>query len=680
MVILGAAILIPFPATTIAQLQDSEEGQATPPPPIPLPKWFNDLDTDGDGQVTVQEWRNAGKPLGEFRKFDLNGDGIITADEVRRTLTRPAERKPNNRPNANLPDGLPPWFRTLDRAGEGQITFARWRSAGKPQGEFRKYDLNGDGIITAEEVLRYLKMTAEPKKEASTRWKGLPAWFRSLDGAEQGQITLARWKNAGRPLDMFNTYDLNGDGIITAEEVLRYLKNALALKLTHGLATYAGSVEEADEVYQSKKSFKTFTIKFEAGKTYQIDHTSKAFQAYLFLENTDGEILRENSSPNIGGKSRIVFHVETTGTYRIIATSLGGFKTGDFLLSVLCDPLPKELPPWFKELDKDGAGQVTMQQWREAGHDFAEFRKYDLNGDGILTVAEVLHFLKDADELMLKGGQTIYFGTLEQTDEAYRGKTSLKILRVKLEPGKTYQIDHVSQAYQASLYLEDAEGNPLEENNSPNIGGNSRIIFRAEKAGIYRIIATSLGGFKPGDFWLSVHRGSLPRGIPSWFYDVDKDGDGQVTFREWREAGYPVSAFRQFDLNGDGIITAEEILRYLKMSLELKLKNGQATYFGALDQSEEPYRDKKSFKILTIKLEAGKTYQIDHISAAYQAFLYLEDSEGNLLVENSSSRIGEDSRVVVHVERAGTYRIIATSLGGYKPGEFSLSVRLVDEP
>jgi hypothetical protein len=79
-------------------------------------------------------------------------------------------------------------------------------------------------------------------------------------------------------------------------------------------------------------------------------------------------------------------------------------------------------------------------------------------------------------------------------------------------------------------------------------------------------------------------------------------------------------------------------------------------------------------------LEAGKTYQIDHISAAYQAFLYLEDSEGNLLVENSSSRIGEDSRVVVHVERAGTYRIIATSLGGYKPGEFSLSVRLVDEP
>jgi Ca2+-binding EF-hand superfamily protein len=177
MVILGAAILIPFPATTIAQLQDSEEGQAIPPPPIPLPKWFNDLDTDGDGQVTVQEWRNAGKPLGEFRKFDLNGDGIITADEVRRTLTKPDGRKPNNRPNATLPEGLPPWFRTLDRAGEGQITFARWRSAGKPLGEFRKYDLNGDGIITARKQApggkdcRHGSKTLTGQSRAKLRWQ-----------------------------------------------------------------------------------------------------------------------------------------------------------------------------------------------------------------------------------------------------------------------------------------------------------------------------------------------------------------------------------------------------------------------------------------------------------------------------------------------------------------------------
>jgi Ca2+-binding EF-hand superfamily protein len=47
-----------------------------------LPSWFVDLDTDKDGQVGLYEWRSGGKLTSEFRKYDINADGFLTAEEV----------------------------------------------------------------------------------------------------------------------------------------------------------------------------------------------------------------------------------------------------------------------------------------------------------------------------------------------------------------------------------------------------------------------------------------------------------------------------------------------------------------------------------------------------------------------------------------------------------------------
>jgi hypothetical protein len=120
----------------------------------------------------------------------------------------------------------------------------------------------------------------------------------------------------------------------------RYLKTAVTLKLTDGRATYDGALEEADEVYRGKRAYKVLTVKLERGKSYRIDHTSEAFQAFLYLEDADGNLLRENSSPNIGGNSHIVFRASKAGTYRLIATSLAGVRTGAFVLSVRSGFLP----------------------------------------------------------------------------------------------------------------------------------------------------------------------------------------------------------------------------------------------------------------------------------------------------------------------------------------------------
>jgi len=54
-----------------------------------------------------------------------------------------------------LPDNLPDWFRQLDINADGQVSLYEWNLSAKAVGEFFMYDLDQDGFITAEEILRY---------------------------------------------------------------------------------------------------------------------------------------------------------------------------------------------------------------------------------------------------------------------------------------------------------------------------------------------------------------------------------------------------------------------------------------------------------------------------------------------------------------------------------------------
>jgi Ca2+-binding EF-hand superfamily protein len=63
-----------------------------------------------------------------------------------------------------------------------------------------------------------------------------------------------------------------------------------------------------------------------------------------------------------------------------------------------------------------------------------------------------------------------------------------------------------------------------------------------------------------------LRAGKLGDAMPDWFQDYDLDGDAQVALWEWKEKGGDLAKFREWDLNGDGFITPDEVLRVLALA------------------------------------------------------------------------------------------------------------------
>jgi Ca2+-binding EF-hand superfamily protein len=118
--------------------------------------------------------------------------------------------------------------------------------------------------------------------------------------------------------------------------------------------------------------------------------------------NKDGAITTDELTIWVTEYSR-----RATGSWGSSTTSGGGGARGSsaarsgetkkpYRMRTPTERLPPGLPDWFPRKDTDCDGQVSMaefaQQWNEAK--VAEFRKYDLNGDGIITPAECLQVEK----------------------------------------------------------------------------------------------------------------------------------------------------------------------------------------------------------------------------------------------------------------------------------------------
>lgn len=105
------------------------------------------FDSNKNGTLEPREMASVGI---DIAKADYNRDGRVDRNELGDYLFQEMEREGNN-----MSDLLPTWFFERDLNGDGQIEMAEFTDqwdANKTD-EFAMYDANGDGIITADEIL-----------------------------------------------------------------------------------------------------------------------------------------------------------------------------------------------------------------------------------------------------------------------------------------------------------------------------------------------------------------------------------------------------------------------------------------------------------------------------------------------------------------------------------------------
>ena len=315
--------------------------------------------------------------------------------------------------------------------------------------------------------------------------------------------------------------------------------------------TINGDLEEKDATDVGKFS-KVISVQLKADKSYMLDAESQDFDCQFYLFDGKSKLLSQDHAR--------IFHVpEADGEYRIVMSALDA-KEGNFDLKVRELNVKGEAKP--RDVGKAGLkhnGEVAEKNTTDLG-DFSrvvsvqlkagQSYMFDLKSDDfdsqlyifdgkskllaqdhtkvfhVPTVDGAHHLIVksfdskagkfdlEVNEFNLKGEANprdigknglVVKGQIGNNDDTPVGKDG-KIYSVQLKAGQTYTLDLESKDIDAYLYLFDAKSTLLSQDDDSGGELNSRIVFRAERDGVYHIIATSLGGQDTGEFTLKVRK------------------------------------------------------------------------------------------------------------------------------------------------------------------------------
>lgn len=118
-------------------------------------------DQNSDGVLASDEIPD--RLRGDLDQLDGNGDGILSAEELAKRYAPPPSNGDDEsagtsgqafpfRTGPNYPAGLPSWFQQSDSNRDGQVAMYEWDR--RQLAQFKNYDRNTDGFITADEAIR----------------------------------------------------------------------------------------------------------------------------------------------------------------------------------------------------------------------------------------------------------------------------------------------------------------------------------------------------------------------------------------------------------------------------------------------------------------------------------------------------------------------------------------------
>jgi hypothetical protein len=139
---------------------------------------------DGDGQLTASEFARYAAGYGAGRRIRLSTRSDSVPDTASATGETPlgtttaqdavpstVDKRRDMRYFAPLPGGAPGWFVERDTDGDAQLTLAEFspRLRSTEVAEFRRYDLNGDGLLTGNELARAAAKPTTPAGNSPTQ-------------------------------------------------------------------------------------------------------------------------------------------------------------------------------------------------------------------------------------------------------------------------------------------------------------------------------------------------------------------------------------------------------------------------------------------------------------------------------------------------------------------------------
>jgi Ca2+-binding EF-hand superfamily protein len=190
----------------------------------------------------------------------------------------------------------------------------------------------------------------------------------------------------------------------------------------------------------------------------------------------------------------------------------------------------------MKKYDRDGNGTLDAKEW-PAGH--GNLAEIDADHHGVVTVDELAAYLARYASLH----------PLRKADTAWQ--------HLPQPPAGLFQpVTPAEDAHKATAAAPEAAS--ADEGKTKAEGAAQRPGDAAKK---YYVAPTA-----------------LPPGLPNWFHELDADGDGQLTLGEFAPDGSAArrQAFQRYDENGDGVLTAEEVVRSGKGTNEAKASSSPA--------------------------------------------------------------------------------------------------------
>jgi hypothetical protein len=194
-----------------------------------------------------------------------------------------------------------------------------------------------------------------------------------------------------------------------------------------------------------------------AGQTIQIDMISSSFDAFLILQDANGNELIRNDDGGEGLNARIVYTLPSTAQYRVIANT---YRQGAF-------------------------GQYTLR----------------LSAGGAATPGGTTLTVGVRGTISL--GQTIS-GTLVSTDPRLVDRSVYHAYLFSGRAGQRITLEVMSEDFDAYAIIQDASGTKLTEDDDSGGNLNARLSYTLPYTGTYRLVANAYREGSYGRYRIAV--------------------------------------------------------------------------------------------------------------------------------------------------------------------------------